>query len=62
MVDIVTQTTAGRKWAKQGEEHAQGGQDAKTLRRIEIDGCLELGTNAKTIEFQVHSFMPSSPP
>ena len=62
MVDIVTQATAGRKCAKQGEEHAQRGQDAKMLSRIEIDGCLALGTNANTIEFQVHSVMSSSPP
>ena len=62
MVDIVTQTTAGRKWAKQGEEHAQRGQDANLLSRIEIDGCLEQDMNAKIIEFQVHSVMSSSPP
>ena len=62
MVDIVTQTTAGRKWAKQGEEHAQRGQDANLLSRIEIDGYLEQDMNAKIIEFQVHSVMSSSPP
>ena len=59
MVDIVTQATAGRK---QGEEHAQRGQDANMLSRIEIDGCLEQGMNAKIIEFHVHSVMSSSPP
>ena len=62
MVDIVTQATAGRKCSIQGEEHAQRGQDAKMLSRIEIDGCLEQGMNAKIIEFQVHSVMSSSPP
>ena len=46
----------------EGEEHAEGWDDAKTLGRIEIDGRSELGMNVNVLEFQVHTLMPSLPP
>jgi hypothetical protein len=59
---LLTQAAEGRQKAQEGEEHAQVGDDAKTLGRIEIDGRSELGMHANVLEFQVHMLMPSSPP
>ena len=59
---LLTQAAEGRQKAQEGEEHAQVGDDAKTLGRIETDGRSELGMHANVLEFQVHMLMPSSPP
>ena len=57
-----TQAAERRQQGQEGEEHAQVGDDAKTLGRIETDGRSELGMHANVLEFQVHMLMPSSPP
>ena len=59
---FLAQAAGDHQEGLEGEEHAQGWDDAKTLGRIEIDGRSELGMNANVLEFQVHTLMPSLPP